>query len=92
MTLASFLRFHGIALMISACQPSNMRHRKAFSRYGVWTHLDDFGVDVALLAGALQNGLLYGPGRRQHQHQHRLALPYAVRPIPCLPQRNSFSF
>ncbi len=42
------------------------------------THLDDFGVNVAFLLGAVEDGLLYGPSRHQHQNQHRLLLPYAV--------------
>lgn len=54
------------------------------SKRGCGLHLDDFGVDVALLLGAVQDGLFYGPCRHQHQHEHRLLLPYAVCAIPSL--------
>jgi hypothetical protein len=50
------------------------------------THLDDFGIDVALLLRPLENGLFYGASSCQHQHQHSLLLADAVRPVSRLLQ------
>ena len=44
-------------------------------------YLYDFGVDVALLLGPVQDGLLYGACAHEHQHQDIPLLPDAVCPI-----------
>ena len=47
-------------------------------------YLDDFGVQLALGAGLVQDGLLDGAGTHQHQDQHVPLLPDPVGPVLSL--------
>lgn len=48
------------------------------------SYLDDFGVNVTLLLGAIEDGLFDGPRSYQHQHQYCFLLPNAMRTIARL--------